>query len=95
MLSLSTSGRDVDASVVLGDSQSRARFEERTRTRAQLLLEVPDAIGMAFYSVYGAYVTLHCCDEANGPLVAVLMGLCTSTYGPAWKYSTRLQCERN
>jgi hypothetical protein len=31
MLSLSTSGRDVDASVVLGDSQSRARFEEHIR----------------------------------------------------------------
>ena len=59
----------------------RARFEERKHARTMLLLEVPDAIGMAFYSVYGAYVPLHCCDEANGPLVAVLMGLCTSTYG--------------
>ena len=59
----------------------KANFEGMRRTRAQLLvLEVPDATGMAFYSVYGAWIALHGCAERSGTLVAILMGLCTSTF---------------
>jgi len=57
-----------------------AGFGGTKRTAVQLLLELPDATGMAFYSVYGAWIALHCCPERSGVLVAVLMGLCTSTF---------------
>jgi len=63
-----------------------ARFDRAGAPAGRrILLEAPDAIGMAFYSVYGAHVALACCgpefDAPSGPLVAVVMGLLTSTGG--------------
>eukprot|EP00613_Pedinella_sp_CCMP2098_P077022 CAMPEP_0171939302 /NCGR_PEP_ID=MMETSP0993-20121228/36179_1 /TAXON_ID=483369 /ORGANISM="non described non described, Strain CCMP2098" /LENGTH=370 /DNA_ID=CAMNT_0012581093 /DNA_START=120 /DNA_END=1232 /DNA_ORIENTATION=- len=54
----------------------------------QILLEVPDAVGMAYYSVYGAYVAFYGCHNPEvsavpkvGPFVGVLIGLISSCFG--------------
>lgn len=64
------------------------------RTALQVLLELPDAMGMAFYSVYGAHIALHCCethDSPAEPLVAVLMGLSTSCFG---SFAADMMCQQ-
>ena len=45
------------------------------------VLEVPDALGMSLYSVYGAYVALHDCPQPTGSIAAIWLGLVGSCFG--------------
>ena len=55
---------------------------DRGRKRLlRIALEVPDALGMVLYSVYGAYVALHDCPQPTGPIPAIWLGLVGSCFG--------------
>ena len=59
------------------------------RNVMQVLVEMPDALGMAFFSVYSAYVALHACPNPTGPITATILGLVSSCFG---SFFTDLLC---
>ena len=56
-------------------------LQKRENWVLRTILEVPDALGMSLYSVYGAYVAMHDCPVPTGPLPAIWLGLVGSCFG--------------